>query len=88
MEKLLAQVLSGHADASIRFTELCALLQRLGFTMRVKGSHHSLRRQGVVERIVLQPRGGLAKPYQVRQVRRILVKYQLTLLGGSDDAAE
>jgi predicted RNA binding protein YcfA (HicA-like mRNA interferase family) len=88
MEKLLAQVLSGHADASIRFTELCSLLQRLDFTMRVKGSHHSFRRHGVRERIVLQPRSGLAKPYQVRQVRLILLKYQLTLVGGSHDAAK
>jgi hypothetical protein len=45
--------------------------------MRVRGSHHIFRREGVAEKINLQQDGNKAKPYQVRQVRNILVKYKL-----------
>jgi hypothetical protein len=38
--------------------------------------------EGVIEIMNLQPRGPKAKPYQVRQVRNILVKYRL---GANDD---
>jgi len=34
-------------------------------------------RQNVNEIINLQPKGGQAKPYQVKQVRNIIVKYKL-----------
>jgi len=45
--------------------------------MRVSGSHHIFTQTGVMERINLQQEGSKAKPYQVRQVRRILVNYKL-----------
>jgi len=44
----------------------------LGFAERVKGSHHILTYSGVQEILNLQPRGHLAKPYQVKQVRKVL----------------
>ena len=83
--KLLAKVLSGNSDANIGFNELCNLLQRLGFTMRVHGSHHTFERPDVTELVGLQPESGAAKQYQVRQVRRILLKYRLTHIGGRGD---
>jgi predicted RNA binding protein YcfA (HicA-like mRNA interferase family) len=46
--------------------------------LRTKGSHHIFRKEGVEEKINLQKEGAKAKPYQVRQVRNILVKYKLT----------
>jgi hypothetical protein len=73
----MRQLLSGKADAAIRFDDLCALLEGLGFDKRVKGSHHLFRRSGVEERINLQRDGGHAKPYQVKQVRAILLRYKL-----------
>ena len=77
-QRFLARVLSGTADRNIRFADLCALLVTLGFTERIRGSHHIYTRTGVVEILNLQPRdGGLAKPYQVRQARDIIVKYKL-----------
>lgn len=76
-EKLLSQVVSGRADANIGFTDLCQLLRRLGFTERVRGSHHVYNRDGVEERINLQKSGSKAKPYQVRQVRAVILKYRL-----------
>ena len=45
-EKLLEQILSGEADANIHFADLCTLLQRLGFGMQIRGSHHVFRKVG------------------------------------------
>jgi len=77
VEKTLTKILRGDADANIRFEELCHLLQAKGFRMRVSGSHHIFTQSGVMERINLQRDGSKAKPYQVRQVRNILVNYKL-----------
>jgi predicted RNA binding protein YcfA (HicA-like mRNA interferase family) len=76
-ESVLLRVLRGSSDANIRFSELCALLARLGFSERIKGSHHIFTREDVVEILNLQPRNSLAKPYQVKQVRKVLVQYKL-----------
>jgi len=76
-EKLLSQVVSGRADANIGFTDLYQLLRRLGFTERVRGSHHVYNRDGVEERINLQKSGSKAKPYRVRQVRAVILQYRL-----------
>lgn len=86
--KLLARLLSGTADPAFRFDDLCALLRRLGFAERQRGgSHHVFTRDGVSEILNLQPRGGgEAKPYQVRQVRDVVLKYGLAqLLAGEGD---
>ena len=76
--KLLEKILSGAADANIPFDGLCLLLQRLGFSMRVRGSHHVFYSDGVEEILNLQPRGASAKPYQVKQVRNVVLKYKLS----------
>ena len=60
--KLLEKILSGTADANIPFDALCHLLQRLGFQMRVRGSHHIFFGDGIEEILNLQPRGASAKP--------------------------
>lgn len=61
------------------FDDLRALLQALGFSQRVRGSHHVFVRAGVDEILNLQRDGRQAKPYQVRQVRSLLIKYHLQL---------
>lgn len=71
------RVLRGSSDASIRFSEMRALLSRLGFAERIKGSHHIFTREDVDEILNLQPRNSLAKPYQVKQVRKVLLRYNL-----------
>jgi predicted RNA binding protein YcfA (HicA-like mRNA interferase family) len=76
-ESILLRVLRGTSDANIRFSDLCALLSRLGFAERIKGSHHIFTREDVAEILNLQPRKSLAKPYQVKQVRKVLVQYKL-----------
>jgi len=50
--------------------------------MRIKGSHHIFRKEGVKELINIQKDGNKAKPYQIHQVRSILLEYNLT--GESD----
>lgn len=77
VDRVLAQVLQGTADANIAFDDLRHLLGRLGFEQRIRGSHHIFRRSGVVEKINLQKDGSKARPYQVRQVRQVIVKYRL-----------
>ena len=76
-EKLIKQILSGTSDANINFEDLGSLLKKLGFEMRVRGSHHIFRKEGIVEKINLQREGNKAKPYQVKQVRKVILKYQL-----------
>ena len=76
-KKTLRQVLSGTSDASIRFDDLYSLLESVGFTKRTKGSHNIFRKSGVEERINLQRDGNNAKPYQVKQVRAVMLKYKL-----------
>ena len=76
-EKLLHQILIGRSDASIRFNDLCNLLLRFGFELRTNGSHHIFRKSGIEEKINLQKDGCMAKPYQIRQVRNIILKYRL-----------
>ena len=76
-DKILKQVLSGAADASVRFDDLCSLFVRLGFETRTKGSHHVFRRKGIEEMINLQRDGKDAKPYQVKQVRSVILKNRL-----------
>ena len=71
------RVLRGSSDANIRFSDLRALLRRLGFAERIKGDHHIFTSEGVEEILNLQPKNSMAKPYQVKQVRKVLVQYKL-----------
>ena len=82
LDKFLEQVLRGTSDANISFEGLCRLLKQLGFEERTRGSHHIFTREQVEEILNLQPRGSKAKPYQVKQVRHVILKYQL---GGEID---
>ena len=80
-ERLLHTILRGRSDANIRFSDLRAMMTYLGFEERIRGSHHLFDKDGIVEIVNLQSRGGYAKPYQVRQVRQLILKYKL---GGDD----
>ena len=80
-ERLLHTILRGRSDANIRFSDLRTMMTYLGFEERIRGSHHLFDKDGVVEIVNLQSQGGQAKPYQVRQVRQLILKYKL---GGDD----
>jgi predicted RNA binding protein YcfA (HicA-like mRNA interferase family) len=76
-EDLRFSILQGKSDANVDFDDLRRMLEWLGFQKRTRGSHHIFRRQGVRELINLQREGSKAKVYQVRQVRRVLLRYGL-----------
>ena len=76
-DKLLEQILRGTSDANIPFGGFCQLLRSLGFAERIKGSHHIYTKDGVEEILNLQSKTGKAKPYQVKQVRSVIVRYRL-----------
>jgi len=75
----LTKLLQGRNDVNIPFASLCQLLKAFGFAERIRGSHHIFTREGVEEIINLQPKGSKAKPYQVKQVRNIILRYKLTV---------
>ena len=65
--------------------EMCRLLQQDGWILkRIRGSHHIFTKEGVEEILNLQPKGRQAKPYQVKQVRSVILKYRL---GGAPDVS-
>jgi predicted RNA binding protein YcfA (HicA-like mRNA interferase family) len=82
-KKTFFKILGGRSDANLTFADLIALLGNLGFDLRTKGSHHIFSKDGVREILNLQPKGGMAKPYQVKQVRNVILRYKL---GDYDDA--
>jgi hypothetical protein len=78
-EKLLAKILSGASDANISFSGVRQLLKVFGFDERVRGDHYIFTKDGIKEIINLQPKRSKAKPYQVKQVRNIILQYKLNL---------
>ncbi|HWM94670.1 MAG TPA: type II toxin-antitoxin system HicA family toxin [Thermoanaerobaculia bacterium] len=80
-DRFLQRILQGQSDANIRFDDIRWLLTDLGFEERTRGSHHIFVKPGVEQLINLQREGSTAKPYQVRQVRSVILRYKL---GGSD----
>ena len=77
-EKAMEKVLRGASDANIAFDDIRSMLLQLGFEERIRGSHHIYRKSGIEEKINLQRAGDKAKPYQVRQVRGVILKYHLS----------
>ena len=79
LEKLYEHILIRRSDANVPFETLCALLRWLEFDERIKGDHHIFTKYGVEEILNLQPKDGKAKPYQVKQVRDVILKYHLRI---------
>lgn len=75
--KLLERILGGRSDANIPFDQTRTLLRAFGFSESIRGSHHKFVREDVEELINLQEVGGKCKPYQVRQMREVLLRYNL-----------
>ena len=80
----LDRILRGTSDANVSFNDLRNLLHHLGFGERIRGSHHIFTKKDVSEILNLQPKGNKAKPYQVKQVRDVIIKYRLA--GGDHDS--
>lgn len=78
-DKLLLKILRGTSNNNISFSGLCYLLKIFGFDERIRGDHHIFTADKVEEILNLQPIGSKAKPYQVKQVRNIILKYRFNL---------
>ena len=76
-EKILSDILSVNKDNNIKFDDLRTLFLQLGFKERIKGDHFIYKRNDIPDRINIQPNGNMAKSYQVRQIRNIIIKYNL-----------
>ena len=78
LEKLILKLLSATSDKNFKFSDLLLLLKTFDFEERnTGGSHKVFYREGIEEIINIQPDGNKAKPYQVKQVRNIFIKYKL-----------
>lgn len=76
--KLLTRIVI--SPYNVRFRDLVALAEALGFRIaRVEGSHHALIHPDMPELLNLQEVKGEAKPYQVRQLLRLVEQYNLQL---------
>ncbi|MGN0323781.1 MAG: type II toxin-antitoxin system HicA family toxin [Oliverpabstia sp.] len=76
-EKIFQEIMCGSKDKNIRFSELQKFLDYLGFQCRIKGDHFIYYKDGVDEIINIQPDGNKAKPYQVKQIRNLIIKYKM-----------
>jgi hypothetical protein len=79
LKKLYEHILIRRSDANVPFETLRALIRRLGFDERIKGDHHIFTKDGVEEILNLQPKDGKGKPYQIKQVRDVILKYHLRI---------
>ena len=60
-----------------------ALAESFGFELvRVRGRHHILSHREIPELVNLQNVEGKAKPYQVKQLLRLVEQYRLEMKGG------
>jgi predicted RNA binding protein YcfA (HicA-like mRNA interferase family) len=80
--RLLVGLASG-AVTNVDFSDAVRLVEALGFEeLRIAGSHHVFARPGIAEQLNLQDRGGQAKPYQLRQLMKLVRRYDLRVEEG------
>ena len=78
-DKLLRRLQRGSVK-NVRFDDLRRLAETLGFEMkRSSGSHTIFSHPDLPELLNVQELGGEAKPYQIRQLLRLVERYSLTL---------
>jgi len=77
--KLYAWILA-NPRASISFREFERLLIAFGFTLdRITGSHRNYKHPAAPRPLSIQPRGKMAKPYQIDQFLAMVQDFGLTL---------
>ena len=74
----LLRRLSQGAVHNTDFSDFIDLLEGLSFqVVRISGSHHIFSHPDIPEILNLQPVKGEAKPYQIRQLLRLVERYNL-----------
>lgn len=54
--------------SAIRFRDFQRILEAFGFTLdRINGSHHNYKHPAIPRPLSIQPKGNMAKPYQIDQ---------------------
>ncbi len=77
--KLLRRLSQG-AMSNVAFSDVMNLAEGFGFQLtRINGSHHILVHPHIPELVNLQNVNGDAKPYQIRQLLRLVERHNLTL---------
>ena len=80
-DKLIKAIVFG-SSKNVKFRDLRQFMTGVcGMRERVRGDHFIYTKAGISDRIVLQPNGDMAKPYQVEQVAEFFLHYGGTLWG-------
>lgn len=81
LKKIQADILQGHKDSNIRFSDLQKLLAAIGGKERVKGDHFIYSFAEIEAIINIQPDGKMAKAYQIKQIRKFILENNLLIRG-------
>jgi HicA toxin of bacterial toxin-antitoxin, len=66
--------------SSIPFRDFQRILEAFGFTLdRITGSHRQYKHPRASRPLSIQPRGNMAKPYQIDQFLDIVQEFGLTM---------
>jgi predicted RNA binding protein YcfA (HicA-like mRNA interferase family) len=85
--RLLLRILNGSRNVS--YSDFVNLVEGFGFRLsRVRGSHQIFVHPNLPELVNLQNVGGQVKPYQVRQVLKLVEQYHLRLSDDADSGSE
>ena len=80
--RVLLKRLAEGALHNVRFADIADLVEGFGFQLqRVSGSHHIFSHPDIPELLNIQSVTGEAKPYQIRQLLRLVELYNLELEG-------
>ena len=66
VEKIISDIICAEKNSNIKFRDLQRVLDVMGFRCRIKGDHFIYYKDGIN-----------AKPYQVKQIRNLILKYKL-----------
>jgi predicted RNA binding protein YcfA (HicA-like mRNA interferase family) len=76
--KLYTQLLASRT--SMRFRDFQRVLEAFGFTLdRINGSHHQYKHPAASRPLSIQPKGNMAKPYQIDQFLDIVEEFGLKI---------
>lgn len=72
IEKIREKLIDERSSSNFSFSDIQTLLLHIGFSMRIRGSHHIFTKKEVRIPIILQPiENGKVKHYQIAQIRKL-----------------
>jgi len=78
-KKLLRKLVQGDFN-NISFADIVRLIEAFGFKLsRTSGSHHIFTHSSICELLNIQEVKGEAKPYQIRQLLKLVERYNLNM---------